>query len=140
MNSSNKSNMNKFDADLRKFADSVNADFMKLIKKIVFDLFRKIVMKTPVDTGRARASWAVAKHSPGDFVHPEFKSTIGKGTATTMAMGNLPNIDDPYATYFIFNNVPYIVRLENGHSKQAPVGMVQVALAEMEAELFRLSP
>lgn len=135
-----KNNIQKFDADLKKFANTINADFHKLLKKVIFDLFRKIVVKTPVDTGRARASWAVAKHAPGDFVQPKFEASIGKGSATTTAMGNLPQIDDPYAVYFIFNNVPYIVRLENGHSKQAPVGMVQVALAEMEAELFSLEP
>ena len=38
---------------------------------------------------------------------------------------------------FITNNVPYIIELEDGHSKrQAPAGMVAVTFANLNAMMF----
>ena len=33
--------------------------------------------------------------------------------------------------YYLYNNVEYIVALENGHSQQAPAGFVAQALASL---------
>lgn len=35
----------------------------------------------------------------------------------------------------IYNNLPYIERLENGWSQQAPTGMVRITLSEFERKL-----
>ena len=37
----------------------------------------------------------------------------------------------------IANNLPYVEALENGHSKQAPAGMVKLALLDVTTELQR---
>jgi hypothetical protein len=37
---------------------------------------------------------------------------------------------------WIYNNLPYIERLEFGHSQQAPLGMVRISIAEIETELY----
>jgi len=37
----------------------------------------------------------------------------------------------------IYNNLEYIEALENGHSQQAPAGMVAVSLAEFNIKLER---
>lgn len=36
---------------------------------------------------------------------------------------------------FILNNVEYIEALEEGHSQQAPAGMVRISIAEVELEI-----
>ena len=41
--------------------------------------------------------------------------------------------DGKFPTITVQNNLPYIDRLENGYSKQAPAGMVSVTLAGLQA-------
>ena len=36
---------------------------------------------------------------------------------------------------FIVSNLAYIEALENGHSQQAPQGMVTISVAEIEADI-----
>lgn len=129
------SGVKSFDIDLKNFAETVNVRFELAIKKILFDLFTKIVQLTPVDTGRARASWAMSEKTPSDYVQPEGGKMSGSA-ATAAARKNMIKPADPYSVFFIINNLPYIVFLEHGTSKQAPTGMVQVALADVEAGML----
>ncbi len=95
---------------------------------------------TPVDTGFARSSWYVML-SGGEAAPAATRFEVDSaGSATdlkTAATGG-----DPVAesigiiqearlgqTIWLVNNVPYIVRLEYGWSKQAPAGMVRLTLA-----------
>lgn len=63
---------------------------VELTAKTTLDVERDLKMATPVDTGRARNGWI--------------------STAPTV----------PYQVGIVENNVEYIGRLNNGHSKQAP--------------------
>ncbi len=63
-------------------------------------LFRDLVRKTPIDTGQAQRGW----------------KQIQK-------MGNL--IGSSKKAVVIRNDVPYIQRLDEGHSSQAPKGYVE---------------
>lgn len=103
----------------------------QIIKKVAFDIQANLVRAaseggTPVDTGWARANWLVNVGTP--FLAPLGEYT-GK-TTTVRAGTGLSSI----ATYklgpkvFISNNVPYITRLNDGSSTQAPRGFVQAAI------------
>lgn len=69
-------------------------------------VYEEIRQLTPVDTGYAKSRW-------------RFQATEVLGA---------PNV--------IYNDAPYIIYLENGHSKQAPRGMVKVAMAKLAAGNF----
>lgn len=117
-----------FEADLKKFARTVNVDFGKVKRQVAFDLFGQITVETPSDTGRARASWMMSDGQPSAEVAPKGRHTAkGKVTAT---------FSDPFENVWIVNNLPYIFALEFGHSKQAPKGMVRVALSNVEAGIL----
>ena len=117
-----------FEADLKKFAKTINVDFGKVKRGVAFDLFGQITKETPSDTGRARASWMMSDGQPSTEVAPEGKHrTNGKVTAT---------FADPFENVWIVNNLPYIFALEFGHSDQAPQGMVRVALTNVEAGIL----
>jgi hypothetical protein len=89
-------------------------------------------MKTPVaakDGGRARGNWTVTLGRPSS----DYDDAIRDGTGgATIAKGQA-TIDDapPYGWIWILNNVPYIERLENGWSQQAPTGMLDNTLNEL---------
>lgn len=104
--------------NIKELADALEVDVGVVKRKIALDLYADIQRKTPVDTGRARNTWGVGD-SP---VHKPGVGAISKGMNPT----------------YISNNLPYITRLEFGYSKQAPHGMVRIALASMEAKLSAL--
>lgn len=109
----------------------------KFQKVIVLDLFRRIVLKSPVGNpdlwkdssrvppgyvgGRFRANWQITINGPA----------TGEVGGTGEPVGIIPSIP-PLATVWITNNVPYAERLEMGWSGQAPSGVVAVSIAELQ--------
>jgi hypothetical protein len=110
-------------------------DAPKIQYEISLEILSRIATLTPVDTGRATANWKVKLNSPEDRAFPnEFdKSPIpdktirkAKNVLKGLKLGD---------KVFISNNVQagpeqggYILGLENGASKQAPFGMVKIAI------------
>jgi len=105
---------------LDKFVAGANRLFARLeatleqreagIAALQDELFEKIVRRTPVDTGRARAGWK-----------PPEERREGKRR-----------------TWVIENDVEYVIYLEYGWSRQAPLGMVRISMAEMAAKVRKL--
>lgn len=121
------------DVAVAKFAEKINLGVATVVRKIAVDLHTKITKRTPVDTGRARASWMLTEGAPSD-VAPD-ASAFPKGkTAPAPPTPDVAAIDGKKSV-FIVSNLIYIEPLENGHSKQAPAGMVAVSLAEVKAEI-----
>jgi hypothetical protein len=124
--------MSTFTLDVSKFIDKTSKTADAEVRKICLDLLTGIVLKTPVDTGRARANWFTSINSPSANVtvstDPSGSSTISSGlSAISKATGNV---------LWITNNLPYIYRLEfEGWSKQAPAGMVRVTVNNIARQL-----
>lgn len=123
----------QFKADLVKFQKITGQLPGAIVKKIAFDIWRKLILKTPVDTGRARAGWGLSIGQP--VVTVSAKSEYPKGsTAPEPPLPDMGGINGKQ-TVWILNAVEYIERLEDGHSDQAPAGMVRLSLMEMELEI-----
>ena len=130
------SNINEFDRDLRIFSTIVvPQDHAKLTRKLALEVLRRVVIRTPVDTGRARSNWLVAVNNvPAGTIEIE---KFTKDQATQYALSNgIPVIEgaEPFTSISIANNLPYIGVLEFGSSKQAPQGMLRVTLSEIQAQ------
>ena len=104
-----------------------------IVKKVIVDVFARIVERTPVDTGRARASWQfgigvepAGTVEEGDW-HGKIPTLVAEATEKIVAA--------PAAVWFIANHLDYIEQLEAGWSKQAPAGMVALTLREMSQHL-----
>jgi hypothetical protein len=116
-----------FGNDVKKFTKKTEREMIQKIRVVGAEALRRVVMKTPVDTGRARGSWAVGlnvinvKQSEDAFG----SYTVADGIAEI----NKYKVDD---VIYISNNLPYINKLENGSSKQAPQGMVKTTLKEIK--------
>lgn len=91
-------------------------------KAFAFDVFREVLKRTPVDTGRARANWHIHVNAPDYSTH--------EGTSPP----SFQDINvDGYPTIFISNGLNYIGDLDDGRSKQAPNGITQPALAAVRS-------
>ena len=130
-------NQKNFEARLDGFAKKIGVDVGILIKKLSFDIFADVVAGTPVDTGRAMNNWVINVGTPSREVTDQggdVGSIIASKTAEAFA---LPA--GPFSTVWISNNLPYIVFLEEGSSKQAPRGWVAAAVQNNLAQLARFA-
>lgn len=122
-----------FTADLSKFKTKTGVQTNAVIRRVAYDLFRRVIQKTPVDTGRARANWlpAVGEIPTGTTDETDKSGAMAKGAARA----SVQNFEAGGVIY-LANNLPYIGALENGHSeRQAPAGMVGLSLIEVQANL-----
>ena len=98
-----------------------------------------------VDTGRARAGW----HTGISGLHSGYanrfnwskdvKTTGTKGIPEGKAKGSFKsNLTGNNKYVELINGVDYIVFLEYGYSKQAPAGMVRIALEKMRGQMPNL--
>lgn len=152
--------LKEFNRRLDEFGErTVPAAHLAVQKKIAIDLFGKIVEKTPVGNpslwaesslpppagyvgGRARANWQIAVQTTpagNDGEAPETGvQTNWPISPLQEARGFSQMASAKFGqTIWIYNNVRYIKRLEDGWSSQArnPNGMVAVSIAEMQAGL-----
>lgn len=112
----------QFALELKRFGEVTERQARLIFQKIIIDLDTRVVLGTPVDTGRARGNWFPSLNSPSSRVDMEAEDKSGSraiAAATSNALG--AELGD---TAWLTNNLPYILPLENGHSGQAPEGMV----------------
>lgn len=108
----------------------VPAESTKVQRAVALELLSRVVLKTPVDTGRARGNWQLTVNTTTDSV---LETVDKEGAATSAAgLGELSKVT-PFGYVALQNNVPYILALEEGSSSQAPGGMLAVSLDEVEA-------
>jgi hypothetical protein len=118
-------------------ARRVDAGTERLIRRVALVADQALVFSTPVDTGRARSNWIVSIDQPASATVGPYSPGQGLGvgeTANAQAALNqaAAQIDrfrlGANRSIFISNNLPYIERLNDGHSAQAPAGFVESAV------------
>ena len=64
--------VNKFEKILQEQVRlTIEGEALLIVKKVISEVFVRIVMRTPVDTGRARASWQFAVGTAPSGVAPD---------------------------------------------------------------------
>ena len=122
----------KFTDDLKKYSEEIKGKAVSFQKAFAFELFKRLVLITPVDTGRARGAWGVSVGdgaSIGD-TNPDLFDKSGQSTIAngTTEIGKL----DDYGMILIYNPLSYInLIIEEGRSKQAPVGAASMVLNDV---------
>lgn len=113
----------------------------RIIRKITFDLYGKVILKSPVDTGRFRSNWGV---SVGAYLPTTATpvSALASYPTDPTTISQLPQV-------VISNSLPYAFIIENGlftkkaetkktiggFSKQAPEGVLYPSLKEITSWL-----
>ena len=107
----------------------------RVIKVLAVNITANLVERTPVDTGWAKSNWIP---SVGESVSSPQGSKENVGQAAAAQAGGQARVLGyklNNGNVFIANNVPYISRLNDGHSNQAPAGFVQVEIEQGIREL-----
>jgi len=130
-----------FEIQIRNDIAETKEQFNIIVQKVLFLALRRIIARSPVDTGRFKNNWWV---SPGTMNReitrpaPAVKSSFGVVSGESVIEGEAritayDAMAGPHVVY-IYNNLPYAVALEFGHSRrQAPNGIVSLVVPELEA-------
>lgn len=111
-----------------KIGEQLKAQIATAAKALILQIDANLRRSTPVDTGHARANWVPSVGSAhsgevtGDGAH-------AAGTAGVLGF----RLGD--GALFEANSVPYIQRLNDGHSTQAPALFVEAAVDQALAKI-----
>lgn len=98
----------------------------------------RVKRKTPVDTGHAQNNWLVNIGTPDNGETMSIAPPKGAKEADSFSARNAESIsnypkDGTFPAIYLQNNLPYALALEYGHSDQAPLGMVEITIIELDA-------
>lgn len=127
---------------IRTMAKRVVANTNALQRKVALAIDQALVTGTPVLTGRARNNWQIGiGGAPGGVLGPDVPK--GKGatarkaaltasgasvTADVLSRNAAAIATGKGEDIHLTNNLPYIVPLNEGHSKLAPAGFIELAI------------
>jgi hypothetical protein len=126
--------LDAFARRMRERGRNIEVAGNRLVQEVALVVDRELVMGTPVDTGRARSNWQVSVAAPTRDQIAAYRPGLGgsSGPANTQAAmdqaAQAIKARQPEQDVFISNNLPYIKRLNEGHSAQAPAGFVERAI------------
>lgn len=121
------SDLRGFGKRMKTVSKTVGANADALVRKVVLAVDAAVVLATPVDTGRARSNWQVDLDNTPSGTLPE-PASPAEGPARALEEGRQKAAAYKTGqTVHITNNLPYIGRLNEGWSAQAPSGFVEEA-------------
>ena len=106
-------------SDLKKFAQLSIAKQDRVVKGSFIQLGNEMEFKSPVDKGAFKSSWIGAIGSASDSTFQPGRDAVG--ALNTMLSGFRTG-----QVFYYTNAMPYALKLEFGHSEQAPNGMVRL--------------
>ena len=148
-------NSKNFTLQIDGFLRKVDANVDAIIRKVIIDVAKRIIYRSPVGQrelwainverkkkglpgllpkgyvgGRFRANWQYGNDTIGIPVQPIDAVDPSGGQTMAGIVSSVPVSKLAGMRHLITNNLPYAQRLEDGWSKQAPVGMVGVTVRE----------
>lgn len=133
-----------FTLDLQAFTKKAGANADLVVKRVVAGMAESVIEMSPVGDGvywkrpppkgyvggRFRGNWDygfnAAPKQQFDVVDKTGAMSMGR---VLMGLSAAPTA----GIHYIANNLPYAERLENGWSRQAPVGMVGVTVIKFQS-------
>lgn len=132
-----------FRDDIKKFNKKTEQRAIMVFRGAALEMFSRIVRRTPVGNpdlwahpapagyvgGRLRGNWQIdinrSPESQLDVIDPNGSQTVANA-AVKVQQAKLGD------TIHITNNLDYAEAVEDGHSTQAPAGMVKVTVIEFK--------
>jgi hypothetical protein len=109
---------------LNGISKRLNRGVAALTASIIEEIGNEVVDRTPVVTGFARANWRPSLNAPSSSA-VSFLDPTGAATKSRIVVVGLRW--QPGDIFYLVNRAPYIGRLAEGSSPQAPAGYVQTA-------------
>jgi hypothetical protein len=108
-----------FALNISKWVEAAKGDLDLVVQKISLDLFSRVILRSPVDTGRFRANWQIGIGNIPDGVL-ELDDKTGQATISTGA-ARVAGIKAGDVVYLV-NSLPYSLRLEFGFTGTDSLG------------------
>lgn len=138
-----------FSIAIDNWIKATGAKTTNIVRKITFEVFKAVVLRSPVDTGRFRSNWNFSLASPDystSLADPTLKGRKPGDPAPTNAptltggdrgarQAQMALTIEAGSVAFLSNGLPYSQRLENGYSGQAPQGMVRLTAVEFSQHI-----
>lgn len=116
--------MSAFRDQIEACKDKVDRIQTETQKRTALLVHGAVVSSTPVDTSRARSNWTTTINTVST-TQREADQAAKSNAEIEAVVSQTISIDD---TIYIANNLPYIERLNDGYSAQAPAGFVEEAV------------
>jgi hypothetical protein len=118
------------DPQIRIIVGELNQFTERQVKKLTLDVTANLTETTPRDVGWAANNWIPSVGTPVQQdlsgMRPDEASVSSVRQKQQSAVASIAaSYRLSMGTVFVTNNVPYIGRLNDGSSKQAPKGFVQ---------------
>jgi len=131
----------QFQRKLKAFGQTLTPErYNVFIRRLGLDFLTRLVLKTPVDTGHARANWQVDINTiPKTEIEFSVPGLGPKDSAGAVNLGGktIKQQTTSFADFkmgtiaYIVNNVNYVRHLEHGTPKMAPFAMRSESVAEL---------
>ena len=130
----------KFSKRMIFIANRITKNMQDAVRRAAIAGDTAAVLKTPVDTARARANWIASVGAP--VFREDEPPALGSGEASTAKSLNegrevINGWTIDRGSIFLTNSVSYIQLLDDGSSNQSPQGMSKFAIQAATAELRR---
>lgn len=125
-----------FAKKMRAWADDIPKQVNEIKRQTAREIVLGLVPATPVLTGQARSNYFTTNGVPDD-------TTTAHGPFTKDGYQSIARVQEafsdaqPGVPMFITNNLPYIARLNDGYSAQAPANFIQIEIAQAQAMIQR---
>jgi hypothetical protein len=116
--------------------DMIDEELRDVMTEIYLRLIGWGTPPTPIKSGRARTGWHL-DIQPSDWCPPDMKDSPKSAAEIMDAARHVIEKLPKSQVYYLYNNVPYILRLERGWSEQAPQGFIAIALKSTADALQR---
>lgn len=124
-------NLNIFATQMNQLAGNIQQNERKLLRDVATAIVDKVAETTPIDTGQASSNWITSLGAPVQHYNPVPKTAPIGGAGPGVSKAQVRQAVAPVKggqSVWIANNVPYIVELNRGSSKQAPRDYVDKAV------------
>lgn len=125
-------NLTAFREYLRQEKEAIRQGSRNGVKEVMATALRRVVMRTPAASGRARGNWIITFGQIGNFWDPDRKDKSGQLTIQE-GLALLASYQGPLVTIWLSNSVPYIRELETGTPTKPAHGMLGLTVAELRA-------
>lgn len=136
-----------FSAKIAQFVEKAKGNVDLVVRKVSFEMFSRVIQKSPVDTGRFKSNWQVAIGAIPSGTLPFAEKDEERDKTARWSAERSAHVEAPTVArvskgalsmkagdiIYLVNNLVYARALEYGHSKQAPAGMVRITIAEYGA-------
>lgn len=130
---------------IRVRAKYVTKNSDEFTRRVALAVAKELIVSTPVDTGRARSNWRTLLYKADNILFwpaPDKPASPEEGMMRALeeAEETTREYTGGRRSIWITNNVPYIRKLNDGSSAQAPKMFIELAVKRAQAEFANLRP